>query len=110
MNVRYILMLWLFCVSSIVNSHSGNTDENGCHTNHDTGEYHCHNDSETRSLTLPDKAIAVVGVTIAIATYYCWFDKTSVCYQDIHQYDASSIQIIPHVSQDMYGFGISYSF
>ncbi|WP_025552328.1 YHYH domain-containing protein [Sphingobium fuliginis] len=23
--------------------HSGGTDSNGCHTNHSTGEYHCHN-------------------------------------------------------------------
>lgn len=23
--------------------HSGGTDSNGCHTNHQTGEYHCHN-------------------------------------------------------------------
>lgn len=22
--------------------HSGGTDANGCHTNHSTGEYHCH--------------------------------------------------------------------
>lgn len=24
-------------------AHSGGTDANGCHTNHATGEYHCHN-------------------------------------------------------------------
>jgi hypothetical protein len=24
-------------------SHSGGTDSNGCHTNHQTGDYHCHN-------------------------------------------------------------------
>jgi len=23
--------------------HSGGTDANGCHTNHSTGVYHCHN-------------------------------------------------------------------
>lgn len=23
--------------------HSGGTDSRGCHTNHKTGEYHCHN-------------------------------------------------------------------
>ena len=23
-------------------SHSGGTDKYGCHTNHSTGEYHCH--------------------------------------------------------------------
>lgn len=25
-----------------VRQHSGGTDANGCHTNHQTGEYHCH--------------------------------------------------------------------
>ena len=24
-------------------SHSGGTDSQGCHTNHKTGDYHCHN-------------------------------------------------------------------
>lgn len=24
-------------------AHSGGTDSKGCHTNHKTGEYHCHN-------------------------------------------------------------------
>ncbi|WP_319802420.1 YHYH domain-containing protein [Candidatus Symbiopectobacterium sp. NZEC135] len=24
-------------------AHSGGTDANGCHTNHKTGDYHCHN-------------------------------------------------------------------
>ncbi|WP_155924262.1 YHYH domain-containing protein [Mesorhizobium sp. L2C066B000] len=23
-------------------AHGGGTDANGCHTNHKTGEYHCH--------------------------------------------------------------------
>jgi hypothetical protein len=23
-------------------AHSGRTDSNGCHTNHKTGDYHCH--------------------------------------------------------------------
>lgn len=23
-------------------AHSGGTDANGCHTNHSTGDYHCH--------------------------------------------------------------------
>lgn len=26
-----------------VPQHSGGTDANGCHTNHKTGDYHCHN-------------------------------------------------------------------
>ena len=26
-----------------INGHSGGTDASGCHTNHKTGGYHCHN-------------------------------------------------------------------
>lgn len=29
--------------SAPVFAHSGGTDANGCHTNHKTGDYHCHN-------------------------------------------------------------------
>ena len=27
----------------MIDSHSGGTDKYGCHTNHETGDYHCHN-------------------------------------------------------------------
>jgi hypothetical protein len=29
--------------STTVDSHSGGTNSDGCHTNHKTGDYHCHN-------------------------------------------------------------------
>lgn len=28
---------------ALVTGHSGGTDANGCHTNSQTGDYHCHN-------------------------------------------------------------------
>jgi hypothetical protein len=31
-----------FGVTAAASAHSGGTDENGCHENHDTGVYHCH--------------------------------------------------------------------
>lgn len=33
----------LMTVAGFAVGHSGGTDSNGCHTNHKTGEYHCHN-------------------------------------------------------------------
>lgn len=41
---RFIAALFAIVLftPSIAAGHSGGTDENGCHTNHDTGEYHCH--------------------------------------------------------------------
>ena len=38
-----ILILISLIFSALVYSHSGNTDWQGCHTNHKTGVYHCHN-------------------------------------------------------------------
>lgn len=30
-------------------NHSGGTDSKGCHTNHSTGDYHCHNPKKSGS-------------------------------------------------------------
>lgn len=40
----FALGLSAYAVSNGVptHQHSGGTDSNGCHTNHKTGEYHCH--------------------------------------------------------------------
>lgn len=32
----------MLLVSSLAFAHSGGTDSNGCHTNHKTGDRHCH--------------------------------------------------------------------
>ncbi|MFA6238126.1 MAG: YHYH domain-containing protein [Bacteriovorax sp.] len=41
----YLVMMLFFTVTSMVPaySHSGGTDSYGCHTNSQTGDYHCHN-------------------------------------------------------------------
>ncbi|MBB6444553.1 YHYH domain-containing protein [Bacillus benzoevorans] len=43
-NVKVLLSSLIFLLSSVtlVFAHSGNTDSNGCHTDHSTGRYHCH--------------------------------------------------------------------
>lgn len=38
-----IFVLATLIYSSLSFSHSGGTDSYGCHTNHKTGHYHCHN-------------------------------------------------------------------
>lgn len=38
-----VVVMILFADINTVNAHSGGTDRYGCHTNHSTGEYHCHN-------------------------------------------------------------------
>ncbi len=34
-----------FWVSSFAQAHPGRTDSKGCHTDHSTGQYHCHHDN-----------------------------------------------------------------
>lgn len=41
--MKSILLSVLFLLSTSVLAHSGGTDASGCHTNHATSDYHCHN-------------------------------------------------------------------
>ncbi|MEE3649443.1 MULTISPECIES: YHYH domain-containing protein [unclassified Brenneria] len=41
--VAIITSGFLAMTASSAFAHSGGTDANGCHTNHKTGDYHCHN-------------------------------------------------------------------
>ncbi|MES0168053.1 YHYH domain-containing protein [Mesorhizobium sp. M0027] len=36
------LAAFILALATSAYAHSGGTDKNGCHTNHKTGEYHCH--------------------------------------------------------------------
>lgn len=42
-SVLLVAMIVGFFIASDAGSHSGGTNANGCHTNHKTGSYHCHN-------------------------------------------------------------------
>lgn len=39
---KLIAMMFILVTSQLAIAHSGGTDANGCHTNHKTGDYHCH--------------------------------------------------------------------
>ncbi len=41
--MKSILLVLSLLFSAFAFAHSGRTDANGCHTNHATGDYHCHN-------------------------------------------------------------------
>ena len=45
MRILIVLSMFLFLLVSVepAFSHSGGTNSAGCHTNHQTGGYHCHN-------------------------------------------------------------------
>lgn len=63
-------------------AHSGGTDDNGCHTNSDTGDYHCHNSNGGSSgrggniglgpgatIALVVGGMAVVGGLVILTVY-----------------------------------------
>lgn len=41
-NILVICGLMILLASPLTFAHSGGTNQNGCHTNHDSGDYHCH--------------------------------------------------------------------
>ena len=41
--IASVMFLFLLVSVEPAFSHSGGTDSSGCHTNHQTGDYHCHN-------------------------------------------------------------------
>lgn len=42
MKKALLLLVLTFGVTTTVMAHSGGTNSDGCHTNHKTGDYHCH--------------------------------------------------------------------
>ena len=38
-----VIGIALMAAAGFAVGHSGGTDANGCHTDHKTGDYHCHN-------------------------------------------------------------------
>ena len=41
-SIKYFFVILVLTLSTSVMAHSGGTNSDGCHTNHKTGEYHCH--------------------------------------------------------------------
>jgi len=40
--IRILAVLAIATGAGLAVGHSGGTDKNGCHTDHKTGDYHCH--------------------------------------------------------------------
>jgi hypothetical protein len=51
-----------FFISNVVAAHPGALDSHGCHTNHKTGEYHCHRQKPGSTLSSKDGAIGTATV------------------------------------------------
>lgn len=60
--MKHILFLFSAIIVLNCEAHSGGTNLNGCHTNHQTGEYHCHNPKQS-SIRTPTSESADYQVT-----------------------------------------------
>nr|WP_072016840.1 YHYH domain-containing protein [Erwinia oleae] len=47
-----LTLLFSALQAPIALAHSGRTDANGCHTNHKTGDYHCHGAGRSTSASV----------------------------------------------------------
>ena len=51
--MRLLVGIAFLVYMNTAGAHSGGTDSNGCHTNHATGEYHCHKPKRSAPTTAP---------------------------------------------------------
>lgn len=60
---RYIFLATLttvtLCLTSLLYAHGGGVDKQGCHTNAQTGQRHCHQAKPAKATTGPDAIIEV---------------------------------------------------
>lgn len=71
--IHLVLMLFLTCLSmTSAYSHSGGTDSYGCHTNSQTGDYHCHNPkANTSNEAKFDRSPSSIGIEVEVPKQYC---------------------------------------
>lgn len=70
---RLLVVIGTLTISPGAWAHSGGTDSSGCHTDHSTGDYHCHEGGTTASgdgnvLVVLGALVAVIGISIGV--YY----------------------------------------
>ena len=73
MRLTILCFLFILFNPSIANSHSGNTNQQGCHVNSYTGIYHCH---QTK-LQSPYRENWCIQVGYE---QYCGYSSYSSCY------------------------------
>jgi len=60
--MRTLFIIVLIAIPLTGFAHSGRTDANGCHTNHQTGEYHCHNEGvAVKEVKTESRAVARIS-------------------------------------------------
>ncbi|MGI2027776.1 YHYH domain-containing protein [Endozoicomonas acroporae] len=100
-------------VSSITFAHSGGTDSNGCHTNHSTNEYHCHNSKDSNSKEATT-ALAIIVVGGLIYWYFKDSDnKQSSYHLNLAPEEESSpynMEVEPSITQDNREVKVKFSY
>lgn len=96
--MRFLIVFTICALVSAplsVGAHSGGTNADGCHTNHKTGEYHCHNKKKRTAKTeVRHKARSTVR-TYAERDYNCADFTTHLEAQDFYERNGGPL-IDPH--------------
>lgn len=58
--MKYLMLLTATLLNFSVSAHSGGTNSSGCHTNHKTGEYHCHNPKAAPRAVSSEESVTTV--------------------------------------------------
>lgn len=91
MPLRFLLTLLLFLSSfSPVSAHSGRTDSSGCHTNHSTGDYHCHGGGTAKTARTEARSFAPgqteMGTILCSFNFYNCSDFSGSEGQKVYEY------------------------
>lgn len=88
----------LLANSTVVMSHSGGTDENGCHAG--TEPYHCHNDDgdDGGGTSSRDVAVLVVGTVVVVGIIWYWNADGSQIAQLDNNIDDDRDRISPQIT------------
>lgn len=70
--MRHLLLSVLLLWASTAGAHSGGTDASGCHTNHSTGDYHCHGTASGEPGSPGTLILAVIAVAAIAGGIGLW--------------------------------------
>lgn len=71
--MRLIIVTLLIIMPLSTFAHGGRTNAEGCHTNHKTGEYHCHNGGTAKAVKTEARTVARTSARdYNCADFYTW--------------------------------------
>ena len=76
LSISFIIVS-LTCYSTNANSHSGRTNQDGCHVNTYTGQYHCHERKYDNPMSLNYCIVSNQGTFCGYSSYQSCYNAAS---------------------------------